>query len=200
MRPRAQRDSSTFSSRLSERRERSERSEFRDGAHGRAPQGSRRVQRTTAPVKRRQRPPHAFAASPENTRRTACREARQREEVGDRKSTTKMGRNRVLLLTQSSAQSRPRNARFYGRFGGCNSEYRAAAFSLTKSLTKPPKAAPAPGLHRFVGRQRCTVRAAEKATRQPSLRRAWRPVSPARPRRAARTRSGVHRRTRCRRP
>ncbi len=42
---RAQRASSSFSSRLSERRERSERSEFRDATPGRAPQGSRRVQR-----------------------------------------------------------------------------------------------------------------------------------------------------------
>ena len=37
----AQRTSSTCSSRLSERRERSERSEFRDATAGRAPQGSR---------------------------------------------------------------------------------------------------------------------------------------------------------------
>ncbi len=33
----------------------------------RAPQGSRRVQRSTAPVKRRDRPPHAFAAPPADT-------------------------------------------------------------------------------------------------------------------------------------
>ncbi len=92
LRPRAQRDSSTFSSRLSERRERSERSEFRDGAQNRAPQGSRRVQRPTAPVKRRQRPPHAFAASPGNTRRTACCEARQQRAVGDQEPTTATGR------------------------------------------------------------------------------------------------------------
>ncbi len=39
--PRAQRASLTDSSRLSERRERSERSEFRDGPRTRAPQGSR---------------------------------------------------------------------------------------------------------------------------------------------------------------
>ena len=45
MRPGAQRRSSTFSSRLFESRERSERSEFRDGAQDRAPQGSQRVQR-----------------------------------------------------------------------------------------------------------------------------------------------------------
>ena len=96
LRPRAQRDSSTFSSRLSERRERSERSEFRDGAQDRAPQGSRRVQRTTAPVKRRQRPPHAFAASPANSRCVACSEARQRRKsdslrmsaTGQRQTTT----------------------------------------------------------------------------------------------------------------
>ena len=85
LRPGAQRRSSTFSSRLSERRERSERSEFRDGAQDRAPQGSRRVQRTTAPVKRRQRPPHAFAArllvfwlsgpGPPNTEDPASRQA-----------------------------------------------------------------------------------------------------------------------------
>ncbi len=31
----------------------------------------------------RQRPPHAFAASPENTRRTPCREARQRSRIGN---------------------------------------------------------------------------------------------------------------------
>ena len=96
LRPRAQRDSSTFSSRLSERRERSERSEFRDGAQDRAPQGSRRVQRTTAPVKRRQRPPHAFAASPANSRCVACSEARHRRRsdslrmsaTGQRQKTT----------------------------------------------------------------------------------------------------------------
>ena len=95
LRPRAQRDSSTFSSRLSERRERSERSEFRDGAQDRAPQGSRRVQRTTAPVKRRQRPPRAFAASPANTRRTDCGEARQRSRIGNHR-TTVTGRKQVL--------------------------------------------------------------------------------------------------------
>ena len=46
----AQRTSSSFWPRLSERRERSERSEFCGPTLGRAPQGSRRVQRPTAPV------------------------------------------------------------------------------------------------------------------------------------------------------
>ena len=46
----AQRTSSSFWPRLSERRERSERSEFGGPTLGRAPQGSRRVQRPTAPV------------------------------------------------------------------------------------------------------------------------------------------------------
>ena len=45
----------------------------------RAPQGSRRVQRSTAPVKRRDRPPHAFAAPQQTTQRTACGDARQRQ-------------------------------------------------------------------------------------------------------------------------
>jgi hypothetical protein len=62
LRPRAQRDTSTFSSPLSERRERSERSEFGDGPQARASQGSRRVQRPTAAVKRCGLPPQAFAA------------------------------------------------------------------------------------------------------------------------------------------
>ena len=46
----AQRTSSSFWPRLSERRERSERSEFCGPTLGRAPQGSRRVQRPTVPV------------------------------------------------------------------------------------------------------------------------------------------------------
>ena len=57
------------------------------GLRDRAPQGSRRVQRTTAPEKRRQRPPHAFAASPANTRRAACCEARQRSGIGIQRTT-----------------------------------------------------------------------------------------------------------------
>ena len=51
LRPRAQRASSTDSSRLFERRERSEQSEFRDGPHDRATQGSLRTAQT-ASVKR----------------------------------------------------------------------------------------------------------------------------------------------------
>ncbi len=66
LRPGAQRRSSSFSSRLFERSARRARSEFRDGPQDRAPQGSRRVQRPTAPVKRCNRPPQAFAAPRKN--------------------------------------------------------------------------------------------------------------------------------------
>ena len=127
LRPRAQRDSSTFSSRLSERRERSERSEFRDGAQDRAPQGSRRVQRTTAPVKRRQRPPHAFAASPANTPPTTCCEARQQWAVGDHAPTTAMGRKQTAgestqCLRRASGETPRAN-----RYGHCASGRPAGA-------------------------------------------------------------------------
>ena len=58
--PRAQRASRTDSSRLFERRERSERSELSDGPRDRAPQGSRR-KAATASAKRRGLPARAFA-------------------------------------------------------------------------------------------------------------------------------------------
>ena len=58
--PRAQRASTTDSSRLFERRERSERSELSDGPRDRAPQGSRRAA-PTASAKRRCLPARAFA-------------------------------------------------------------------------------------------------------------------------------------------
>ena len=61
LRPRAQRDSSTFSSRLSERRERSERSEFHDAA-ARPSTGGQSGVAPTAPVKRCGLSPRAFAA------------------------------------------------------------------------------------------------------------------------------------------
>ena len=61
LRPRAQRESSSNSARLSERSARKARSEFRDGPQGRAPQGSRRAAATAAP-KRRGLPGRAFAA------------------------------------------------------------------------------------------------------------------------------------------
>ena len=58
--PRAQRASTTDSSRLFERRERSERSELSDGPRDRAPQGSR-CAAPTASAKRRGLPARAFA-------------------------------------------------------------------------------------------------------------------------------------------
>ena len=58
--PRAQRASTTDSSRLFERRERSERSELSDGPRDRAPQGSRSAAQT-ASAKRRGLPARAFA-------------------------------------------------------------------------------------------------------------------------------------------
>jgi len=58
--PRAQRASTTDSSRLFERRERSERSELSDGPRDRAPQGSRSAAET-ASAKRRGLPARAFA-------------------------------------------------------------------------------------------------------------------------------------------
>lgn len=61
LRPRAQRASSTDSSRLSERSAQSARSELRDGLQTRATQGSLRAA-VTAPVKRPAQRPHALAA------------------------------------------------------------------------------------------------------------------------------------------
>ena len=94
---RAQRASSTFWPRLSERRERSERSEFRGPTPGRVPQGSRRVQR---------RPPQH-----EPPPGTACREARQREEVGNREATTAMGRKPTTNVTAHCVGPAPGPAR-----------------------------------------------------------------------------------------
>ena len=62
LRPRAQRESSTFSSRLFERRERSERSEFCDGAVSTSIAGQS-TRSATAQVKRCGLSPRAFAAS-----------------------------------------------------------------------------------------------------------------------------------------
>ncbi len=61
LRPRAQRASLTDSSRLFERRARSAQSEFCDGPHDRATQGSHRAV-VTAPVKRPAQGPRALAA------------------------------------------------------------------------------------------------------------------------------------------
>jgi len=64
--PRAQRASKTDSSRLFERRERSERSELSDGPRDRAPQGSRRAA-PTASAKCRGLPARAFARADRRT-------------------------------------------------------------------------------------------------------------------------------------
>jgi hypothetical protein len=64
--PRAQRASTTDSSRLFERRERSERSELSDGPRDRAPQGSRSAAET-ASAKRRGLPACAFARADRDT-------------------------------------------------------------------------------------------------------------------------------------
>ena len=64
--PRAQRASTTDSSRLFERRERSERSELSDGPRDRAPQGSRSAA-ATAEAKRRGLPARAFARADRRT-------------------------------------------------------------------------------------------------------------------------------------
>jgi hypothetical protein len=60
--------SSTLSLRLSERSGRRARSELRNGPQDRAPQRSRRVQRTTAPPKHRTRPPQAWGDATEEDR------------------------------------------------------------------------------------------------------------------------------------
>ena len=60
--------SSTLSLRLSERSGRGARSELRNGPQDRAPQRSRRVQRTTAPLERRTRPPQAWGDATKNYR------------------------------------------------------------------------------------------------------------------------------------
>ena len=70
--PRAQRASTADSSRLFERRERSERSELSDGPRDRAPQGSRSAAET-ASAKRRGLPARAFARA---DRRTQCGRSR----------------------------------------------------------------------------------------------------------------------------
>ncbi len=77
LRPRAQRASWTDSSRLLERRERSEQSEFRDGPQDRATQGGLRTAQT-ASVKRCGLSACSFAArcSVSNPPGPACREAR----------------------------------------------------------------------------------------------------------------------------
>ena len=64
--PRVQRASTSDSSRLFERRERSERSELSDGPRDRAPQGSRR-KAPTASAKRRGLPARAFARADRGT-------------------------------------------------------------------------------------------------------------------------------------
>ncbi len=112
LRPRAQRDSSTDSSRLSERRERSERSEFRDaaarpsiaGQSGAAPTapvkrcglGARvfaatKVERHAAPVRNRQPPQAASTAAG-----IAGAEARQRGAIGSPELMSATGRKRPL--------------------------------------------------------------------------------------------------------
>ena len=103
---RAQRASLSFWPRLSERRERSERSEFRGPTPGRVPQGSRRVQR---------RPPQH-----EPPPGTAWREARQREVVGGRGLTSATGRK----------QTTKQPARFMHRRGQGRKAQQTASRSL----------------------------------------------------------------------
>ena len=76
--PRAQRASTTDSSRLFERRERSERSELSDGPRDRAPQGSRRAA-ATASAKRRGLPARAFARADSRTHSGRSRTATGRQ-------------------------------------------------------------------------------------------------------------------------
>ena len=76
--PRAQRASTTDSSRLFERRERSERSELSDGPRDRAPQGSRSFA-ATASAKRRGLPARAFARADRRTHSGRSRTAQGRK-------------------------------------------------------------------------------------------------------------------------
>jgi len=78
--PRAQRASTTDSSRLFERRERSERSELSDGPRDRAPQGSRRAA-PTASAKRRGLPARAFARADRRTQSGRSRTAQGRKQT-----------------------------------------------------------------------------------------------------------------------
>ena len=81
--PRAQRASTTDSSRLFERRERSERSELSDGPRDRAPQGSRSAAET-ASAKRRGLPARAFARADHRTHSGCSRTAQGRKPRPDR--------------------------------------------------------------------------------------------------------------------
>jgi hypothetical protein len=100
--PRAQRASTSDSSRLFERRERSERSELSDGPRDRAPQGSRR-KAATASAKRRGLPARAFARA---DRRTQCG-----------RFTTATGRDQSAACPAAS-EATPRRARCRSRDGG----------------------------------------------------------------------------------
>jgi hypothetical protein len=95
--------SSTLSSRLSERSAGTARSEFRDGPQDRAPQCSRRVQRPTAPVKRRTRPPQAWGDATANTQAWGDATANQPQARGDTRATNSIDRLAPCFSTPSSA-------------------------------------------------------------------------------------------------